>query len=188
MADETLAEIEQELEATAEGEAEANGDGESTAEAEKPAVGAVAVGKQRPPLPEGVVSPIGALNHLKQKGHAPQDFKPQQMYGFVKSPGKNDPFPVLHYDHTGKAHKEPQVNEHGITTTRPGVKIHEVVEWWKGKGARDAARAKEKAEKAKAKAEKAKADAAKAAAEPAGEAQVEGGDGMEDVGAMEDAE
>jgi hypothetical protein len=192
MADET-AELEAELatEATAEGGGEQTGSEDGKAEP-KPA-GAVPVGKQRPPLPDGVVSPIGALNHLKQKGHAPADFKPQQMYGFVKSPGKTDPFPVQHYDATGTAFNEPQVNEHGITTTRPGVKTDEVVIWWSRKGERDAAKAKERAEKAKAKAEKAKADAEKAAAASSDQtAQSANGEvvasDVEDVGPMEEAE
>jgi hypothetical protein len=131
-----------------------------TAETETEAQATPTAGAQRPALPEGIVSPIAALNHLKQKGHAPQEFKPQQMYGFVKNPGKVDPFPVKHYDAEGNEFDSPQVNEHGITTTRPGVKHAEVVDWWGRKGERAEAKAKEKAEKAKAKAEK---EAAKAA-------------------------
>jgi hypothetical protein len=115
------------------------------------------------------------------------------MYGFVKSPGKNDPFPVRHYEATGVHHAEPQVNEHGITTTRPGVKLDEVVAWWGRKGERDAAKAKEKAEKAAAKKAKEAEAAAKKAAEgstaaPAASSESSSDDGMEDVGAMEDAE
>lgn len=146
-----------------------------TATEETPATGAVATGKQRPALPEGVHSPIQALNHLKQHKHAeghPQagqpmaaaDFKSQQMYGYVKNPGKTDPFPVKHYDAEGNVFDAPQVNEHGITTTRPGVKLDEVVTWWAGKADRDKARAEARAEAAKKKAEKAAAKAAKDAA------------------------
>jgi hypothetical protein len=125
-------------------------------------------GVQRPPLPEGIVSPITALNHLKQKGHAPQDFKPQQMYGFVKNPGKTDPFPVKHYDAEGNEHAAPKVDEHGITRTRPGVKISEVVDWWGRKGERTQAKLAEKAEKAKQAAEKAAAGSEPVEAEEEG--------------------
>jgi hypothetical protein len=126
-------------------------------------------GAQRHQLPDGIVSPIAALNHLKTKGHkhatkglikAPADFKPQQMYGFVKYPGKTDPFPVKHYDADGIEYDVAQVDGHGITTTRPGVKLHEVGDWWSRAEERREAKAKEKQAKA---AEKAKKEAEKAA-------------------------
>ncbi len=133
-------------------------DTETQAEAQVP-------GKQKPNLPEGIISPISALNKLKQAKLASQDYKPQQMYGHVKSPGKGDArFPVKHYDALGNVFDEPQVNEHGITTTRPGVVYDEVSTWWQGKGERDKKRAEEKARKAKEKADKA-AKAAETTAE-----------------------
>jgi hypothetical protein len=142
----------------------------SEAPAEAPAE-ATPVGKQKPSLPEGVVSPITALNALKQKKLVAADYKPQQMYGFVKNPGKVDPFPVKHYDAPGQVHDAAQLNEHGITVTRPGVIVEEVVAWWSRKGERDKAKAAEKKAKAEAKAAKEaeKAQAA-AAAEAAGTA------------------
>jgi hypothetical protein len=139
-------------------------------------------GKQRPTLPQGIVSPIAALNTLKQENIAPQDFKPQQMYGFVKNPGKQDAFPVKHYDATGEAFDTAQVDEHGITTTRPGVTYDDVKAWWGRKGERDAAKAKAKAEKA---AEKAAKEAATPAA-PAAAAEEEGE--QVDAGEFEEAE
>jgi hypothetical protein len=147
---------------------------------------AAAQGKQRPTLPAGIVSPIAALNSLKQANIAPQDFKPQQMYGFVKNPGKVDAFPVRHYNATGEVFDTAQVDEHGITTTRPGVTYDEVAAWWGRKGERDAAKATAKAEKAKAKAEK---EAAAAAGQPAAavSAEEEGGEEV-DAGEFEEAE
>jgi hypothetical protein len=116
------------------------------------------------------MAPIAALNWLKthndpatDQPYAPKDFQPQRMYGFIKSPGKVDPFPVKHYDASGTAFDSAQVNENGITTTRPGVILEEVVAWWGRAGERQAAKAQAKLEKAKAKEEK----AAKAAGTPA---------------------
>jgi len=176
---------------------------ESTDDAEVTSPTAPGTGKTRHELPEGIVSPIKALNHLKQNGHtvkagpkagtrikAPADFKPQQMYGFVKTPGKVDPFPVKHYDAQGVEYDTPQVNsETQVVTTRPGVRLHEVGEWWSRADARKATKDAEKAKKAaekKAKEEKAAAD--KAAAEStSAEAEAETEAEFEDVDA-EDAE
>jgi hypothetical protein len=141
-------------------EAEAGAAEETTTEA--PATGAVPTGPAKPQLPEGVISPISALNELKRLGKAPQDYKSQQMYGFVKNPGKVNPFPVRHYHADGSVHNEPQISEHGVTMTRPGVKVSEVVEWWDK-------REVQLKEKAAAKVQKAKDDAAKAAAKAAGQ-------------------
>jgi hypothetical protein len=128
-------------------------------------VGAVqASGK--PPLPEGVVSPIAAQNHLKTKGLVPADAKPQVMYGFVKAPGAGEArFPVAHYDATGTAHETPQVKE-GITVTRPGVLLAEVEGWWHKRQAAMKTRQEAKAAKAQAAAAKAAAPAATASATP----------------------
>jgi len=159
-----------------------------------PAETAPAAGKQKPTLPEGIVSPITALNALKQKGVVPADYKPQQMYGHVKSPGKTDPFPVKHYDATGQVYDSAQVNEHGITVTRPGVVTAEIETWWGRKGERDAAKAKEKAEKAAAKKlkeeEKAKAAAAGAVATTEGtpEAASDEAGELVDAGEFEEAQ
>jgi hypothetical protein len=150
--------------ATTDGQAAPTADGGQAA----PATGAVATGKQRPQLPEGIVSPISALNTLKQRGLAAQDFKPQQMYGFVKNPGKTDAFPVKHYDAQGNEFDQPQINEHGITTTRPGVKVDEIVAWWGRKGERDIAKAAARKAKADEKAAKEAAAAAGGATQPAG--------------------
>jgi hypothetical protein len=156
-------------------------------------------GAQRHQLPEGIVSPIAALNHLKSKGHkheskglikAPQDFKPQQMYGFVKNPGKVDPFPVKHYDADGMEYTDAQVNDHGITTTRPGVKLAEVGDWWSRADERREAKAKDKKAKADAKAAKdaekaAKAETTTATADGAEVTPSEGDTEFEDVAGEE---
>ncbi len=115
-------------------------------------------------LPDGIVSPITALNHLKRKRLAPADHPPQRMYGYVKNPGKEDPFPVKHYDADGKTFDEPQVDDRGHTITRPGVKISQVVDWWGRAGVRQKAREEKKAEAAKVKAAKEEEKARKAAA------------------------
>jgi hypothetical protein len=137
-------------------------------------------------VPDGWATPIEALNVMKTQGLVPQDFPPQRMYGFVKSPGKTDPFPVKHFDAAGVQYDTAQLDEGGHTITRPGVQTDQVIEWWKGKGARDQQKAADKAAKAKAKAEKDAAAAAKAAATPAQAtaevpANVPPADGAEDV-------
>jgi hypothetical protein len=120
-------------------------------------------------VPDGIATPIEALNAMKQKNLVPADFPPQRMYGFVKSPGKNDAFPVKHYDAAGIEYDTPQLDATGHTTTRPGVVIDEVIAWWSRKGDRDKVKAEEKAAKALAKAEKDKQAAAAAAAKAAGQ-------------------
>jgi hypothetical protein len=175
-------------------------EGEDDAEITSPT--APGTGKTRHELPDGVISPIKALNHLKQQGHvvkaganagkrikAPKDFKPQQMYGFVKNPGKVDPFPVKHYDAAGVEYDTPQVHsETGVTVTRPGVKLHEVGEWWSRADQRKAEKDKIKADKAaeKKRKEEEKAAAAKATDETADEEAADNVDAeFEDVDAEE---
>ncbi len=88
-------------------------------------------GTQRFNLPEGKVTPIQLKNELVKRGHAPKDIKPQQFYTFVRNPGKQDPFPVKHYDEDGIEYDEAQVND-GETRawTRPGLDLEEGVEWF----------------------------------------------------------
>jgi hypothetical protein len=143
-------------------ETEVAADGTATPEATPaPVAGAVQTGAAKPKLPEGVVSPIAAQNHLKTKGLMPQEAKPQQMYGYVKSPGAGEArFPVAHYMADGTTHEAPVVKD-GVTITRPGVILAEVETWW----ANLAVSRKQKAEAKQAKADAKKAaDAAKAAA------------------------
>jgi hypothetical protein len=91
-----------------------------------------ATAKKRHDVPDGIVTPIALKNHLVKEGLAPKDTKPQQFYAFVKSPGKNDPFPVKHYDAEGNEYGEAQTHpETGETTTRPGLLLDEGVAWWK---------------------------------------------------------
>jgi hypothetical protein len=126
---------------------------------------ATAVATTKAPLPEGIVSPIQARNHLVTKGLAPATLKPQQMYGFVKSPGKANPFPVKHYDADGSVHDEPQISEHGVTTSRPGVELAKIETWW---AAHEQAKVdRNNAKLAKIAADKAKAEAAAAGTPPA---------------------
>lgn len=137
-------------------------------------------------VPEGIATPIEALNAMKQKQLVPADFPPQRMYGFVKSPGKTDPFPVKHYDADGTEYDTPQLDATGHTTTRPGVVIDEVIAWWGRKGQRDQAKAEEKAKKA---AEKLAKDQAKAAGAPAATAApVQGAEEAAETGGTEDVE
>jgi hypothetical protein len=155
MSETTIAEVDTPQTGTADETVES-----TTAEGESTTAKATPTGRSQ--LPQGVVSPITALNHLQSINLAPKDYKPQQMYGFVKNPGKVNPFPVKHYAGDGTEYAEPQVSEHGVTLTRPGVKIDEVVTWWKQ-------RQVQLKEKAEAKAAKAKADQEKAAAKAAGQ-------------------
>jgi hypothetical protein len=129
------------------------------APAAAPAAGAVQTGAAKPSLPEGVVSPIAAQNHLKQKGLVPADAKPQVMYGFVKAPGKGEAaFPVKHYAADGTTYDAPQVKD-GVTITRPGVLLAEVENWWHKRAAAVQERKAATAAKAQAAAAKAAAPA-----------------------------
>jgi hypothetical protein len=88
-------------------------------------------GAQRFALPDGKVTPIQLKNELVKRGLAPKDIKPQQFYTYVKNPGKQDPFPVMHYDEDGQEYGTAQINE-GETRawTRPGLDLEAGVEWW----------------------------------------------------------
>jgi hypothetical protein len=96
---------------------------------------AQASGTSRFPLPAGKVTPIGLKNALVQQGKAPADIKPQMFYTFVKNPGKNDPFPVKHYDAAGKEYDTPMV-QGTVTITRPGLDLEAGVAWWDRRRAR----------------------------------------------------
>src|ERR1700745_3578641 len=87
--------------------------------------------------PHSKVTPIQLKNELVKRGLAPKDIKPQQFYTFVKNPGKQDPFPVKHYDEDGIEYDEPQINE-GETRawTRPGLDLEEGVAWYERRKAR----------------------------------------------------
>jgi hypothetical protein len=81
-------------------------------------------------LPKGVVTPIELRNHLVEEGIAPETLKPQQMYAWVKSPGKTNPFPVKWYEEDGTVHDE----QPGGVLTRPGLpNLEEAVEWYVAK-------------------------------------------------------
>src|ERR1700746_3532227 len=88
-------------------------------------------------LPDGKDTQIHPKNELVKSGPAPKDIKPQQFYTFVKNPGKQDPFPVKHYDEDGIEYDEPQINE-GETRawTRPGLDLEEGVAWYERRKAR----------------------------------------------------
>jgi hypothetical protein len=96
---------------------------------------AQASGTSRFPLPAGKVTPIGLKNELVRLGKAPADIKPQMFYTFVKNPGKNDPFPVKHYDAAGKEYDTPMV-QGTLTITRPGLVLEDGVAWWDRRKAR----------------------------------------------------
>ena len=83
-------------------------------------------------LPQGVVTPIVLRNFLVEKGYATEALKPQQMYGFVKAPGKGEnAFPVKFYDEDGNVYDKPSDK----VLTRPGVpSLDEGVKWWMARG------------------------------------------------------
>jgi hypothetical protein len=134
--------------------AEAEADGSDEADNGDEEDGSATGTSGRIQLPDSIISPIQALNYLKRKGLAAKDLAPQRMYGYVKNPGKTDPFPVLHYDAEGTSYKEPQVDEGGHTYTRPGVRLKLVVQWWSRADDRQKQRDEKKAAAAKAKEQK----------------------------------
>ena len=78
-------------------------------------------------LPDGVVTPIQLRNHLVKERIAAETLKPQQMYAYVKAPGKTDPFPVKWYDEDGNVYDKAQAD----VLTRPGVaSMQEGVDWY----------------------------------------------------------
>jgi hypothetical protein len=79
-------------------------------------------------LPAGVVTPIELRNELVKQGIAPETLKPQQMYAYVKSPGKTNPFPVKFYEENGTVHD----TQPGGILTRPGIPtMAEGIDWYK---------------------------------------------------------
>jgi hypothetical protein len=100
--------------------------------AQPPAQAPAAIPTARFALPQGVVTPIELRNHLVAQSIAPATMKPQQMYAWVKSPGKTDPFPVKYYDKDGNVFDAPQTDR----LTRPGIpSMDEGVEWYKRRAA-----------------------------------------------------
>jgi hypothetical protein len=81
-------------------------------------------------LPTGVVTPIELRNELVKLGLAQDSLKPQQMYAYVKSPGKTNPFPVKFYEEDGTVHD----TQPGGILTRPGIPtMDEGVAWYKNR-------------------------------------------------------
>jgi hypothetical protein len=84
-------------------------------------------------LPAGVVPPITLRNELVKQGLAPATLKPQQMYAWVKAPGKDaaTAFPVKWYDVAGNVYdKQPAGADAPLT--RPGLTSLEAgIEWYK---------------------------------------------------------
>jgi hypothetical protein len=79
------------------------------------------------PLPTGVVTPIELRNHLVKENIAAATLKPQQMYAYVKAPGKTDPFPVKWYDEAGNVYDKAQAD----VLTRPGIDgMQNGVDWY----------------------------------------------------------
>jgi hypothetical protein len=83
---------------------------------EKPAT-PIAPKTARFSLPTGVATPIELRNYLVKEGIAHETLKPQQMYAYVKSPGKSDPFPVKFYDEEGNVYDKASTE----VLTRPGI-------------------------------------------------------------------
>jgi hypothetical protein len=106
---------------------------ENTPEAAAPAAAPAAVPTARFKLPTDVITPIELRNRLVKDGLMAETTKPQQMYAWVKSPGKTDPFPVKFYDAAGNVYdKQPAGDDAPLT--RPGVESYEVgKEWWERK-------------------------------------------------------
>jgi len=79
-------------------------------------------------LPKGVVSPIDLHNYLVKNKYAAESLKPQQMYGFVKAPGKGDnALPVKWYDEEGNVYDKQSAE----VLTRPGItSLQGGVDWW----------------------------------------------------------
>ena len=103
---------------------------EPTAEA---AQAAPAVPTARFPLPAPAVPPITLRNELVKQGLAPATLKPQQAYAWVKSPGKNDPFPVKWYDAAGNVYDTQPAGD-TAPLTRPGVtSLEDGIAWYQRK-------------------------------------------------------
>jgi hypothetical protein len=106
---------------------------EPTAPAPAPVV--IAPKTARFKLPTGVVTPIELRNALVTTGVAPETLKPQQMYAYVKAPGKQDPFPVKFYEENGTVHD----TQPGGILTRPGIPTMDLgVEWYKRRATKPA--------------------------------------------------
>src|ERR1700760_1601269 len=110
---------------------------ETTAEqntaAAAPQPAPAAIPTARFPLPAGVVTPIQLRNELVKQGKAPATLKPQQTYAWVKSPGKNDPFPVKWYDAEGNVYDKQPAGDNA-PLTRPGIPtLQEGIDWYERK-------------------------------------------------------
>jgi hypothetical protein len=112
-----------------------------TADTQAPAAAPATPPTARFPLPTGVVTPIELRNELVKQGIAAATLKPQQMYAYVKAPGKNDPFPVKWYDAEGTAYDKQPAGDNA-PLTRPGVPTIDLgIEWYQRRATRPAATA-----------------------------------------------
>jgi hypothetical protein len=102
------------------------------------------------PLPKGVVTPIQLRNHLVAEEIAPDTLKPQQMYAYVKSPGKGEGrFPVKWYDEDGNVYETQPTAEEYDGITRPGLPdLEEAVQWYVDRSTRSAVKKTKKSEEA----------------------------------------
>jgi hypothetical protein len=84
----------------------------------------------RAKVAEGLLTPIQFHHKLVEEGLAPKDFRTQVVYSYIKSPAKNDPFPVVE------------------SNGRPAVKWEDGKAWWERKEARRTEQAAKKAQAA----------------------------------------
>jgi hypothetical protein len=99
------------------------------------------VGSNKFPLPDGIIAPIGLKNELIRRGLVRPDIRSQVFYGFVKSPGVEDRFPVRFFDKDGTEYAEHQYRPgEAEPFTRPGLDLAEGVAWWERRQERNTAR------------------------------------------------
>lgn len=127
-----------------------------TEEVKKPA-------KRKHDLPEGWITPVKFRHALVAEGLAGENLSSAQIYILSRKAASNG-MPVKHFDKDGKQYDELQTHPiTGETTTRPGLKLDEGLEWWKNRPKRQVGQPKAaKAEKAEGATAAEKAEEAKA--------------------------
>jgi hypothetical protein len=120
--------------------------------------GAVTGGQKatRPELPEGLVSPIAFAKLLTERYNLNPALRPQQIYSYIRNPGKDDPFPTQPAE--GRA---------------AAINAEDGFAWWDRKEERKAERAKNAAEKKAKKEAKATSESGEQPSMESGEVAVE---------------
>jgi hypothetical protein len=102
--------------------------------------------KRKHNLPPGWITPVQFHHELVDRGLARETMSTAQVY-IMSRAKKTNGMPVKHFDADGNEYDELQTDPvTGETTTRPGIKLDEGLEWWQNRPKRQPGQKKDKPE------------------------------------------